>query len=255
MRPIIPLCLLTTVLIGCASTRSSVPAPTPSLPIQQLEMIPEDRRPDLTGIVEIAPSYGHWGLEGWLLYLQPHAASTPGLCDLPVRYVEAPGMRPLKPNNPDEVKTGLRWAILDRPLSGSAQDKACRNITAPSLNVAWFAPDGEAQVAAGASVLRNFIRLARQNSEAFRASLICVPETCVRQRSNARRITVSMVVGMSRLPPSENTPYPQWFFRIDDRSAKEAGLEWKHGWPGGSPVLTVPENPMPGRRISLYRAP
>lgn len=253
MRALFPLCLVATVLMGCAANRPI--AHEPILPTQQIEMIPEDRRPDLTGVVEVSPSYGHWGLEGWILYLQPHAASTPGLCDLPQRYVEAPGTRLLKPNDPDEVRTGLRWAILDRPLSGAAQDRACRSLRRPSRNVAWFAPDGEAQVAAGVAVLRDFISRARQNEGQFRASLMCAPEHCGTQRSNARKLTASMVVGMAYTEASENRPYTAWHFRLSDLETAAAGIEWVQVPPDGIPYLILPETPAPGRRVTLTRYP
>lgn len=248
MRTVAPLLLFVIVgVVGCATSTST-------LPMRQVEMIPKDRRPDLSGVVEVAPSYGHWGLEGWLLYLQPRAASTPGLCDLPTRYVVAPGMR-TKPNDPDEVNTGLRWAILDRPLSGVVQEQACRSLTKPSLNVAWFAPDGEAQVAAGAVVLRDFVRSAARNDRAFRADLMCIPPNCARQRAQARKITTGMIIGMTRSPPSENTPYATWQFRLDDRAAAEAGMEWLDVPLGGAPILVVPEARAASRRIVLTRYP
>jgi len=255
VRHIVLLFVLAGLLVGCASTRPIDPSPRPSLPLQQVEMIPEDRRPDLSGVIEIAPSYGHWGLEGWLLYLQPRAASTPGLCDLPTRYVVAPGMRTVQPNDPDEVKTGLRWAILDRPLSGAAQEQACRSLTKPSRNVAWFASDGESQVAAGAAVLRDFISSAARNGRAFRADLICLPQSCARQRAQARKITTGMIIGMIRRPPSENTPYATRGFRLDDQATSEAGMQWLDVPLSGAPYLFVPEARAAGRRIILTRYP
>jgi hypothetical protein len=248
MRAVAPLLLFVIVgVIGCAT--ASI------LPMRQVEMIPKDRRPDLTGVIEVAPSYGHWGLEGWLLYLQPRAASTPGLCDLPTRYVVAPGVRTARPNDPNEVKTGLRWAILDRPLSGSAQEKACRNLNHPSRNVAWFAPDGESQIAAGAAVLRDFIRSAARNDRAFRTAMTCLPQSCTRQRAQGRKITTGMIIGMTRSPPSENTPYATWQFRLDEQAVAEAGIQLLDVPPSGAPYLVVPEAQGAGRRMILTRYP
>lgn len=254
MRPIIALCLLAVVLAGCVSTTTV--DPRPGLPTEQVELIPEDRRPDLTDVVKIAPSYGHWGLEGWLLYLQPRAASTPGLCDLPFRSVVAPGIRTVEPNDPDKVRSGLRWAILDRPLTGTAQDRACRNLKNPSLNVAWFAPDGEAQVAAGADLLRGVLRSAARDDKAFQAALVCRPQSCARQRVQVRKITTSMIIGMVRFPASDNTDYATWQFRLDEQAAAEAGIEWLDvPLSGGAPYLVTPEIQGAGRRISLTRYP
>lgn len=239
---------------GCAASTSPSTSALP-LPIHQVELIPQDRRPDLTGVIEIAPYYGHWGLEGWLLYLQPRTASTPGLCDLPTRYVVAPGTRTVQANDPDAVKSGLRWAILDRPLSGAAQERACRGLKKPSLNVAWFSPDGEAQVAAGAAVLRDFIRSAARNDGAFQDALACLPQSCVRQRAQARKITTSMIIGMTRNTPSENTPYATWAYRLHDQTALEAEIQWLDVPPSGAPYLVVPEARATGRRIVLTRYP
>jgi hypothetical protein len=235
-------------VVGCAASAST-------LPMRQVEMIPEDRRPNLNGVIEVAPSYGHWGLEGWLLYLQPRAASTPGLCDLPTRYVVAPGTRTVQPNDPDAVKTGLRWAALDRPLSGAAQEQACRSLTKPSRNVAWLASDGESQVATGIAVLRDFMRSAARNDRAFRANLMCLPQSCARQRAQARKISTSMVIGMTRRPLSENIPYATWQFRLDDQAVAEAGIQLLDVPPSGAPYLVVPEAPGPGRRMTLSRYP
>lgn len=253
MRTIASLLLFVTA--GAAGCAASTSTSTSALPMRQVELIPQDRRPDLTGVVEIAPSYGHWGLEGWLLYLQPRAASTPGLCDLPTRYVVVPGTRTVQANDPDAVRTGLRWAILDRPLSGAPQEQACRSLKKPSLNVAWFSPDGEAQVAAGAAVLRDFIRSAARNDGAFQDALACLPQSCVRQRAQTRKITTGMIIGMTRSAPSENTPYATWAYRLHDQTASEAGIQWLDVPPSGAPYLVVPEVQATGRRIVLTRYP
>ena len=149
----------------------------------------------------------------------------------------------------------MRWAILDRPLSGTAQDRACRNLKNPSLNVAWFAPDGEAQVAAGAAVLREFMSNAARDDRAFRAALICRPQSCARQRTQARKINASMIIGMARFPASDNTDYATWQFRLDEQAAAEAGIEWLDVPLVGAPYLVTPETQGAGRRISLTRYP
>lgn len=256
MRHLIRLCGLAALLAGCASADLGAVAfrPRPALPLHQVEMIPADRHPDLTGVVEIEPSYGHWGLTGWILYLQPRAATTPGLCDLPLRYVEAAGMRALRPNDPDEVKTGLRWAVLDQPLSGPPQDEACRDLDHPSRNIPWFNPDGEFHIAAGATVLRDVVRSAARNDARFRAAVACRARTCTRQQAQIRKIRPDMVIGMTRSPPSETTPYAIWNFRLDERAIAEAGLDWLDT-PLGIPTLVVPEIPATGRRTMLIRYP
>lgn len=215
---------------------------------QTIDAIPEPAIEHrlLPGVIDIQPSYGHWGLEGWMLFLAPQSTTTPGVCRLPRPYVGNPNFQPRQqPRDEREIYDEGLWLPLEHPAS-----MECSDARAPLLYVTNTSDNGLEEVGAMANAFRAFIASSRDFNWVGE-NVRCPPYVCEDMQRAVQSLTFGSLGNGYRIPPSSNGTPAGWV--IDLRgAAPSAGFSARMP---GKTIIQIPDEIGSGSKVQIKRVP
>lgn len=204
----------------------------------------------LPGVIDIQPSYGHWGLEGWFLFLTPQPTSTPGVCSLPRHYMGDPNFYPpQKPRDEREIYDEGLWLPLEHPLVGEELRVACAD-TRAHLPYVTNTGGGAREVGTMAEVFRRFLAASRDPAWVDK-NVRCFPDVCQDSQRAVQILSFRNLGNGNRFTGASNASFTGWAIELRGIAHYPDVFTPM----SGKIFIRIPDEIGPGSSIEIVRSP